>query len=73
MTVPVDDKVLEPPWSCPTPSQVIPSPTPQTSPRARIAAHACTATGLIHTGTQWTKRHRQIIENRIDKRNFRMH
>ena len=50
-----------------------PSPTLEASSRARIADHPCTATGLILTGTQWTKRHRQIIENRIDKRNFRTH
>jgi hypothetical protein len=30
-----------------------------------------TATGLIRTGTQWTKRYRQIIENRLNKRNSR--
>ena len=46
--------------------------TPSTSCRPRMYCNR-TATGLIHTGTQWTKRHRQIIENRIDKRNFRMH
>ena len=32
-----------------------------------------TATGLVRTGTQWTKRHRQIIENPLNKRNFRTH
>jgi len=30
-----------------------------------------TATGLIRTGTQWTKRLHRIIENRINRRNFR--
>jgi hypothetical protein len=28
---------------------------------------------LIRTGTQWTKRLRQIIEIRINKRDFRTH
>jgi hypothetical protein len=32
-----------------------------------------TATGLLRAGTQWTKRDRQIVENPINKRNFRTH
>jgi hypothetical protein len=51
------------------------SPTPQSSPRGRIADHSCTATrsatGLMHTGTQWTTRHPRIVENRLNKRYFR--
>lgn len=32
-----------------------------------------TATRPIHTGTQWTKRHPQTIENRLNKRDSRTH
>jgi hypothetical protein len=32
-----------------------------------------TATGLILASTQWTKRHPQIIENPLNKRNSRTH
>jgi hypothetical protein len=32
-----------------------------------------TATGLIRTGTHWTKQHAQIIENRLNKRDSRTH
>ena len=32
-----------------------------------------TATGLVHASTQWTKRDYQIVENRLNKRNFRTH
>ena len=56
-----------------TPTLVVPWPTPQTSSRARIADHACTVTGLIRTGTQWTKGSRQITQNRLNKRNSRTH
>ena len=30
-----------------------------------------TATGLVRAGTQWTKQLRKIIENRLNKRDFR--
>jgi len=31
------------------------------------------ATGLVHAGTEWTKRLRQIVEYRLNRRNFRTH
>ncbi len=75
-----DDKLLEVQVDTPyysTPTSIVASPTPQIFSRARIADHPCTATrtatGLIRTGTQWTKGSLQIIENRANKRNFRTH
>jgi hypothetical protein len=32
-----------------------------------------TATGLIRTSTEWTKRYRKILENRLNGRNNRTH
>ena len=54
-----------------TPTSFVPWPTPEASSQARIDGHECTATGLVRTGTQWTKRSLQIIENRLNKRNSR--
>jgi transposase len=51
----------------------VPWRTAEASSQARMADHLCTATELIRTCTQWTKRHRQIIEIRIHKRDFRTH
>jgi hypothetical protein len=44
---------------------------PSTNCRPRMYCTTRAATGLIRTGTQWTKRFLQIIENRLSKRNFR--
>ena len=41
------------------------------TPRRRCSAVERNATGLIRTGTQWTKRLGQIIDNRVNMRNFR--
>ena len=57
---------------CPIRNSKLEPPTPRdhSVPRG-IEACERTATGLIRTGTQWTKGSLQIIEIRIDKRNFR--
>src|SRR3712207_627178 len=49
--------------------------TPSCSTRYRGLRTYCnrTAMGLIRAVTQWTKRLRRIIENRLNKRNFRTH
>jgi hypothetical protein len=47
-----------------------PPPRDHSVPRG-IEACECTATVLIRTGTQWTERLRQIIDNCINKRNLR--
>ncbi len=50
----------------------VPWPTAVTSSRPSMYCNR-TATGLVRTSTQWTKRRRQIIEKRINKPNFRTH
>jgi hypothetical protein len=55
VVVTADDKLLETQGERPTSTSVIPGSTPETSSRARGDAHAYTATGLIRTGTHWTK------------------
>jgi hypothetical protein len=46
--------------------------TPQSPPRSEAYCNR-TATGLIRTATQWTKRHPWIVENCLNKRYFRTH
>ena len=45
----------------------------ETRSAIRVCSNGFTATELIRTGTEWTKRLHRIIENRIDKRIFRTH
>jgi hypothetical protein len=57
-----------------TSTSVIPQPMPETSSRVRVADHhvlqPVLQPSLIRTGTQWTKRCRQIIENRLEISQF---
>jgi hypothetical protein len=77
--VPAEDKVLE--VQADTPYYYAHHGRPLTDDVSLIPStncgHECTATrtatGLVRAGTQWTKRLRQIIENRLNERNFRTH
>ena len=59
MVVTADDDLLETQGERPTLTSVIPWSTPETSSRVRGDDHSCTATrtatGRIHTGTEWTQ------------------
>ena len=66
VVVTADDKLLETQGERPTLTSVILWSTPETSSLARGDDHSCTATltatGLIRTGTERTKKSLQIIE-----------
>src|SRR5215203_2295504 len=69
-----EDKIFEVHADMPyysTLSSVVPGRRRKPSSRAGVDDHSCTATGLIRTATQWTKRLRQTIENHLNKRNSR--
>ncbi len=46
---------------------------PSTNCRLYACTATRTATGLVRTGTQWTKGSLWIIENRLNKANYRTH